>query len=129
MHSFEDPVYQISIVAELLGIHPQTLRHYEREGLVVPSRTNGKIRVYSQKDIDDLKLILRLTRELGVNLAGVDVVLQLKNQVRELQKEIDLLRRDKNALETESIVPKNRQVIIKKSSYKVILFETNKGLI
>ncbi|HRF56302.1 MAG TPA: helix-turn-helix transcriptional regulator [Campylobacterales bacterium] len=129
MHSFEDPVYQISIVAELLGIHPQTLRHYEREGLVVPSRTNGKIRVYSQKDIDDLKLILRLTRELGVNLAGVDVVLQLKNQVRELQKEIDLLRRDKNALETESIVPKNRQVVIKKSSYKVILFETNKGLI
>ena len=127
MHSFEDPVYQISIVAELLGIHPQTLRHYEREGLVVPSRTNGKIRVYSQKDIDDLKLILRLTRELGVNLAGVDVVLQLKNQVRELQKEIDHLRRDKNALEAESIVPKNRQVVIKKSSYKVILFETNKG--
>lgn len=127
MHSFEDPVYQISIVAELLGIHPQTLRHYEREGLVIPSRTNGKIRVYSQKDIDDLKLILRLTRELGVNLAGVDVVLQLKNQVRELQKEIDLLRRDKNALEAESIVPKNRQVVIKKSSYKVILFETNKG--
>ncbi len=127
MHSFEDPVYQISIVAELLGIHPQTLRHYEREGLVIPSRTNGKIRVYSQKDIDDLKLILRLTRELGVNLAGVDVVLQLKNQVRELQKEIDHLRRDKNALEAESIVPKNRQVVIKKSSYKVILFETNKG--
>lgn len=127
MHTFEDPVYQISIVAELLGIHPQTLRHYEREGLVIPSRTNGKIRVYSQKDIDDLKLILRLTRELGVNLAGVDVVLQLKNQVRELQKEIDILRRDKNALEGESIVPKNKQVVIKKSSYKVILFETNKG--
>lgn len=123
MHDFEDPVYQISIVAELLSIHPQTLRHYEREGLVVPSRTSGKIRVYSQKDIDDLKLIIRLTRELGVNLAGVDVVLQLKNQVRELQKELDGVRRDKNALAAESIVPKNRQVVVKKSSYKIVLFE------
>jgi MerR family transcriptional regulator, heat shock protein HspR len=123
MHDFEDPVYQISIVAELLSIHPQTLRHYEREGLVIPSRTSGKIRVYSQKDIDDLKLIIRLTRELGVNLAGVDVVLQLKNQVRELQKELDGVRRDKNALEAESIVPKNRQVVVKKSSYKIVLFE------
>ncbi len=124
MHDFEDPVYQISIVAELLGIHPQTLRHYEREGLVVPSRTSGKIRVYSQKDIDDLKLVIRLTRELGVNLAGVDVVLQLKNQVRELQEELNGLRRDINALEAESIVPKNRQVVVKKSSYKIVLFET-----
>ncbi len=123
MHDFEDPVYQISVVAELLGIHPQTLRHYEREGLVVPSRTSGKIRVYSQKDIDELKLILRLTRELGVNLAGVDVVLQLKRQVMELQKEITELRRNISSLEAESIVPKNRQVVVKKSSYKVVLFE------
>ncbi len=123
MHDFEDPVYQISIVAELLGIHPQTLRHYEREGLVIPSRTSGKIRVYSQKDIDDLKLILRLTRELGVNLAGVDIVLQLKHQVGELQKEMQTLRREFNTLEAESIVPKNRQVVVKKSSYKVVIFE------
>jgi MerR family transcriptional regulator/heat shock protein HspR len=123
MHDFEDPVYQISVVAELLGIHPQTLRHYEREGLVVPSRTSGKIRVYSKKDIDDLKLILRLTRELGVNLAGVDVIMQLKHQVRELQKELTELRRNISSLEAESIVPKNRQVVVKKSSYKVVLFE------
>lgn len=123
MKEFEDPIYQISVVAELLGIHPQTLRHYEREGLVVPGRTSGKIRVYSEKDIDDLRLILRLTRELGVNLAGVDVVMQLKNQVRELQKELDDIRKDINALEAESIVPKNRQVVVKKSSYKIILFD------
>lgn len=123
MHDFEDPVYQISVVAELLGIHPQTLRHYEREGLVVPSRTSGKIRVYSQRDIDDLKLIMRLTRELGVNLAGVDVVMQLKTQVRELQKELDSLRRNISTLEAESIVPKNRQVVVKKSSYRVVLFD------
>ena len=54
MEDFEDPIYQISMVAELLGIHPQTLRHYEREGLIVPSRTSGKIRVYSKKDVEDL---------------------------------------------------------------------------
>lgn len=123
MNGFEDPIYQISVVAELLGIHPQTLRHYEREGLVVPGRTSGKIRVYSEKDIDDLRLILRLTRELGVNLAGVDVVMQLKNQVRELQKEVEVLRKEMNELEAESIVPKNRQVVVKKSSYKIVLFE------
>lgn len=123
MHDFEDPVYQISVVAELLGIHPQTLRHYEREGLVIPSRTSGKVRVYSQRDIDDLKLIMRLTRELGVNLAGVDVVMQLKTQVRELQKELDALRRNISTLEAESIVPKNRQVVVKKSSYKIVLFD------
>lgn len=123
MKGFEDPIYQISVVAELLRVHPQTLRHYEKEGLVVPSRTSGKIRVYSQKDIDDLRLILRLTRELGVNLAGVDVVMQLKKQVRELQKELDDIRKDIKALEAESIVPKNRQVVVKKSSYKIILFD------
>ena len=123
MRGFEDPIYQISVVAELLGIHPQTLRHYEREGLVIPGRTSGKIRVYSEKDIEDLRLIIRLTRELGVNLAGVDVVIQLKNQVRELQKELDGIRKDMNALEAESIVPKNRQVVVKKSTYKIVLFD------
>ena len=92
MEDFEDPIYQISVVAELLGIHPQTLRHYEREGLIVPSRTSGKIRVYSKKDVEDLRLVMRLTRELGVNLAGVDLVLQLKHQVRALQQEVDSLR-------------------------------------
>ncbi len=123
MRGFEDPIYQISVVAELLGIHPQTLRHYEREGLVIPGRTSGKIRVYSEKDIEDLRLIIRLTRELGVNLAGVDVVIQLKNQVRELQKELDGIRKNMNALEAESIVPKNRQVVVKKSTYKIVLFD------
>ena len=123
MEDFEDPIYQISVVAELLGIHPQTLRHYEREGLIVPSRTSGKIRVYSKKDVEDLRLVMRLTRELGVNLAGVDLVLQLKHQVRALQQEVDSLRCELNIKKTESIVPKNRQIVVKKSSYRVVLFE------
>lgn len=123
MEDFEDPIYQISVVAELLGIHPQTLRHYEREGLIVPSRTSGKIRVYSKKDVEDLRLVMRLTRELGVNLAGVDLVLQLKHQVRALQQEVDLLRCELNTKKAESLVPKNRQIVVKKSSYRVVLFE------
>ncbi|MDR1554668.1 MAG: MerR family transcriptional regulator, partial [Campylobacteraceae bacterium] len=77
MQDYKEPVYLISVVAKVLEIHPQTLRQYEREGLIIPSRTDGKMRLYSQMDIDRIKLILRLTRELGVNLAGVDVVLQL----------------------------------------------------
>ena len=67
MHGYDEPVYLISIVAKVLSIHPQTLRQYEREGLVLPSRTDGRRRMYSQKDIDRIKLILRLTRDLGVN--------------------------------------------------------------
>ena len=123
MHSIEEPVYQISVVAGLLGIHPQTLRHYEREGLLVPSRTGGKVRVYSQKDIDDLKLILRLTRELGVNLAGVDVIMQLKRQIGELKTELDDTKCQLLKLNTQSKVPKDRQIVVKKSSYKVVIFE------
>ena len=78
MHTYDEPVYLISIVSKILDIHPQTLRQYERENLISPSRSDGRIRLYSQRDIDRIKLILRLTREMGVNLAGVDVVLRLK---------------------------------------------------
>jgi len=65
MHSYDEPVYLISVVASMLDIHPQTLRQYEREGLVEPSRTQGRMRLYSQRDIDRMKLILRLTRQGG----------------------------------------------------------------
>lgn len=71
---YSEPVFLISAVAEILCIHPQTLRQYEREGLIKPSRTNGKIRLYSQEDIDNIKTVLALTRELGVNLAGVEII-------------------------------------------------------
>ena len=81
MKKYDEPVYLISVVAKVLSIHPQTLRQYEREGLIEPSRTDGKMRLYSEKDLDRIKMILRLTRDLGVNLAGVDVILQLKEQL------------------------------------------------
>ena len=85
--------FLISVVAKVLSIHPQTLRQYEREGLVEPSRTDGKMRLYSQKDVDRVKTILNLTRELGVNLAGVDVILQLKEKIDDLEATIDELNK------------------------------------
>lgn len=81
----------ISVVAEMLDIHPQTLRLYEREGLVVPQRTEGNTRLYSQEDIDKLKRILRLTRELGVNLAGVEVILSMRQKMEQMQELMEQL--------------------------------------
>ncbi len=87
----ERPLYLISTVAKMLNIHPQTLRLYEREGLIKPARTEGNTRLYSQEDIERLKTILTLTRELGVNLAGVEIILRLREQIEELQQEVERL--------------------------------------
>jgi MerR family transcriptional regulator/heat shock protein HspR len=80
----------IGVVAARYGIHPQTLRLYEREGLLLPSRTDGKTRLYSEEDIERLGFILSLTRDLGVNLAGVEVVLNLRDRIRDMQEEMQL---------------------------------------
>ena len=122
MHSYDEPVYLISVVATMLDIHPQTLRQYEREGLVEPSRTQGRMRLYSQRDIDRMKLILRLTRQLGVNLAGVDIVLQLKKQIDEMQNEIDLLREELSRTNRNGSVHASKSLVAK-SDYNIIIFE------
>jgi MerR family transcriptional regulator/heat shock protein HspR len=80
--------YMISAVAETYGIHPQTLRLYEREGLLKPSRSEGNTRLYTQEDIQRLELILSLTRDLGVNLAGVEVVLNMRQRMEDMQREM-----------------------------------------
>jgi MerR family transcriptional regulator/heat shock protein HspR len=80
--------YMISAVAETYGIHPQTLRLYEREGLLKPSRSEGNTRLYTQEDLERLELILSLTRDLGVNLAGVEVVLNMRQRMEEMQNEV-----------------------------------------
>ncbi|WP_028950551.1 heat shock protein transcriptional repressor HspR [Sulfurihydrogenibium subterraneum] len=87
----KEPLYMIGTVAKMYNIHPQTLRLYEKEGLIVPSRTKGKTRMYSEEDLDRLEFILFLTREMGVNLAGVDAILRMKQQIEELQNQIQLL--------------------------------------
>ena len=78
----------ISAVAETYDIHPQTLRLYEREGLLKPSRSEGNTRLYTQEDLERLELILNLTRDLGVNLAGVEVVLNMRQRLEEMQREM-----------------------------------------
>lgn len=122
MHDYDEPVYLISVVATMLDIHPQTLRQYEREGLVQPSRTQGRMRLYSQRDIERMKLILRLTRQMGVNLAGVDVVLQLKEQIDEMQKEIDQLREELSKVNRNGSVHSSK-ALVTTSAYDIIIFE------
>ena len=80
--------YMISAVAETYDIHPQTLRLYEREGLLKPSRSDGNTRLYTQEDLERLELILNLTRDLGVNLAGVEVVSNMRHRMEEMQREM-----------------------------------------
>jgi MerR family transcriptional regulator/heat shock protein HspR len=77
--------YTISVVAEQFDIHPQTLRLYEREGLLKPSRTEGNTRMYTEEDMERLDVILSLTRDLGVNLAGVEIILNMRNKMEEMQ--------------------------------------------
>jgi MerR family transcriptional regulator/heat shock protein HspR len=85
----DDPCYVISVAAQMVDLHPQTLRYYERVGLVVPARSPGNMRLYSQNDIKRLQKICRLTDELGVNLAGVEVILRLTDTIETLQAEMD----------------------------------------
>ncbi len=85
--------YSISVVAKTYGIHPQTLRMYEREGLLKPSRTEGNTRLYSQRDVERLEAILNLTREFGVNLAGVDIIIKLREQMDKMQEDVNELLR------------------------------------
>ena len=106
--SDDEPIYVISVAARLVDMHPQTLRYYERAGLLKPIRSSGKIRLYSHREIERLRKISRLTNELGVNLAGVEVIIDLTERLEKLQEkmtqretqlesEIDRLR---NELET-----------------------------
>lgn len=88
MRDRQRPLYMIRVVSEMLNVHPQTLRLYEREGLVVPKRLN-RFRYYSDEDVERLHLILRLTRELGVNKAGVDIILRLRKRLSLLQELIE----------------------------------------
>ena len=84
----DEPVFAISIVARMVGVHQQTLRSYERMGLVRPARSPGNTRLYSQHDVDRLLQVLRLVNDLGVNLAGVDVILRMNRQIEELQQQL-----------------------------------------
>jgi MerR family transcriptional regulator/heat shock protein HspR len=104
-HEQDEPIFVISVAARLVEMHPQTLRYYERAGLLKPTRSSGRIRLYSQREIERLRKIQRLTNELGVNLAGVEIIMDLTERLQNLEKgmrqredelrvEIDRLRRE-----------------------------------
>ena len=87
------PIYMISVAAELVGMHPQTLRMYESKGLVRPKRTPGGTRLYSEADVERLRIVQRLTTELGLNLAGVELVLRLEDELRKAHAHIERLQK------------------------------------
>jgi MerR family transcriptional regulator/heat shock protein HspR len=120
-------LYMISVVADMFKIHPQTLRAYEREGLLRPARTDGNTRLYSEEDLERIKLILRLTKDLGVNLAGVEVVLNMRERMDGMQRHMnemfqEMLRRMETEFKhleqaqqnAEGLVPVGRKGIVRR---------------
>lgn len=108
--------YMISAVAEQYAIHPQTLRLYEREGLLKPSRSEGNTRLYTDDDLERLEVILHLTRDLGVNLAGVDIILNMREKMGEMQLQIQefitTLNRELAARTARPSVPEDRTSLV-----------------
>lgn len=109
--------YMISVVASTYGIHPQTLRLYEREGLLKPSRTEGNTRLYSEDDLRQLEVILNLTRDLGVNLAGVEIVLNMRRKIEQMQTEVgefvDYVREELRRSNQEGWQERFQQALVK----------------
>lgn len=117
------PLFMISVVAKMLNIHPQTLRLYEREGLIRPTRTRGNTRLYSENDIDSIKQIMTLTRELGVNLAGVEIIISLKNQIEDMKETFsDFILHIQNEMKKEfsDFEEKFQKAIIKSPQHQAL---------
>lgn len=106
----DKPLYVISVAAELVDMHPQTLRLYERKGLIEPRRSAGKTRLYSQRDIEQLREIRRLTQELGVNLAGVEEIIRLRQQLDNLQANMETRIQDLQGRLQTSILSLGKQL-------------------
>jgi MerR family transcriptional regulator/heat shock protein HspR len=126
MRAKSKAAYMISSVAEQYSVHPQTLRLYEREGLLKPSRSEGNTRLYTEEDLGRLEVILHLTRDLGVNLAGVEIILNMRNKMEAMQSQIEefvqslnheLANRPRMARhgEENSLVPVTRTAIMPRS--------------
>jgi MerR family transcriptional regulator/heat shock protein HspR len=123
--------YMISVVAESYGIHPQTLRLYEREGLLKPSRTEGNTRLYSEEDLKQLELVLNLTRDLGVNLAGVEIILNMRRKMEHMQAEMeDFVRHVRDELRKtneEGWEEKLEQALVKLPPTQIVKAPAEKG--
>lgn len=127
--------YTISAVSELYEIHPQTLRLYEREGLLKPSRSIGNTRLYEDSDLERLEIILSLTRDLGVNLAGVEIILNMREKMDAMQREFerffdyirnhasDISPNNQNLADSEALIPISRMTVLQKHSIEIELDE------
>jgi MerR family transcriptional regulator, heat shock protein HspR len=116
--------FSISAVAKMFSIHQQTIRMYEKEGLICPKRSEGNTRLFSEEDLERLEEIIHLTHTLGINLAGVEMILKLKKQVKKLQKEMnDLFTQTSDALDAEAEISK---AIIEKSSQQLTSLKQRK---
>jgi MerR family transcriptional regulator/heat shock protein HspR len=116
--------YMISVVAQQFEVHPQTLRLYEREGLLKPSRTQGNTRLYSDEDLEVLQFILKLTRELGVNLAGVEIIMNMRRRMQAMQDEMDRfvarLREEIHGQGREAATPPSRALVRVQSPGRIL---------
>ena len=101
-----EPCYVISVVARMLGVHAQTLRYYEKAGLIEPSRSRGRVRLYSNKDIERLRQVRTLMNDLGINLAGVEVILRLTEHIETLEKQMEETEREIDRLREAGLWPK-----------------------
>ena len=122
--------YMISAVAEMYGIHPQTLRLYEREGLLKPSRTDGNTRLYTDEDLERLEFILNLARDLGVNIAGMAIILQMRERMEEMNRQmqsfIEYVRTEMlaqvnqatNSASKSAMVPLRKPIVVPRSNQK-----------
>ncbi len=105
----DEPCFVISVAARIVGVHAQTLRHYERVGLIWPSRTVGRQRLYSMADIDRLRRLKALTEDMGINLAGAEVALKLMSRIEELEGEVERLTDAVTMLQSQGLAAANRQ--------------------
>jgi len=121
--------YMISAVAEMYGIHPQTLRLYEREGLLKPSRTEGNTRLYTDEDLERLEFVLSLARDLGVNISGIAIILQMRERMDEMQRQMadfvtyvrnEVMARAQQAADPSrgAIIPLRRSIVVKAEKKK-----------
>ena len=122
----KEKVYMIAYVSTKYDIHPQTLRLYEREGLLVPSRSKGNTRLYTEKDLKKLEFILNLSRDMGVNLAGIDIIYNMKLKIERMEEEFSkFLEELKKEFFTgkENLFDQKRNSLVKMSSPRIALFK------
>jgi len=117
----DEPLYPIGVVSKMFNIHPQTLRQYEKEGVIKINRTEGKKRLYSKKDLERIGLIISLLRDFKINLSGIEIILQLKEELENIYSEISRLNLE---LPPDNVL-KKKKILIQKENFSLVLCSIN----